>query len=104
VLLTQSFTSRNKQQVNIVVGFVALIGNLGLNLVLIPMWGIVGAALASTISYTAAAGLLVALFLRESRLSIADVLIPGVDDLQFFWGIAMHAARRGKGLVVRLAA
>jgi len=104
VLLTQSFTSRNKQQVNIVVGFVALIGNLGLNLVLIPMWGIVGAALASTISYTAAAGLLVALFLRESRLSIADVLIPGVDDLRFFWGIAMRAARRGKGLAVRLAA
>jgi O-antigen/teichoic acid export membrane protein len=104
VLLTQTFTSRNKQQVNIVVGFIALSGNLGLNLVLIPMWGIVGAALASMISYTAAAALLVVLFLRESRLSVVDVLIPRVDDLQFFWGVAMRAARRGKGLAVRLAA
>lgn len=103
VLLTQSFTSRGKQHINIMVGFVALIGNLSLNLFLIPAMGIVGAALASTISYSAAAALLIMFFLRESRLSLADVLIPKPDDFRFFWGVAARAARRGKKLASRSA-
>lgn len=104
VLLTQSFTSRNRQQVNIVVGLVALGSNLGLNLVLIPTMGIVGAALASAISYAAAALLLIVLFLRASQLSIVDVLVPRGEDARFFWSILGRALRRGKGMALRAAA
>lgn len=104
VLLTQTFTSRGKQQVNIAVGFVALGGNLGLNLFLIPAMGIVGAALSSAISYSAAAGLLIVLFLRESGLSLGDVLVPKVEDLQFFWSLVTRAAGRGRVLVLGRAA
>jgi O-antigen/teichoic acid export membrane protein len=103
VLLTQSFTSRNKQQVNIVVGLVALVGNLGLNVVLIPSLGIVGAALASAISYGVAAGLLLALFLVESRLSVREVLAPNADDVSFFWNLVVRAVQRGKGAALSRA-
>ncbi len=104
VLLTQTFTSRGKQQVNIVVGFVALIGNLGLNVVLIPAMGIVGAALASAISYSVAACLLIVLFVRASKLSVAEVLLPRRDDFRFFASLVSRATQRGRQLALRWAA
>jgi len=100
VLLTQSFTSRGKQQVNIIVGTVALAGNVGLNIVLIPSLGIVGAALSSMISYSVAATLLIALFVRESGLPLRDVLIPKADDILFFWSLAGRVVDHGKRLAV----
>jgi len=104
VLLTQTFTSRGKQQINIAVGSVALIGNLGLNLFLIPTMGIVGAALASAISYSVAACLLIFLFLRESKLPISEVLIPQRDDFRFFARLVSRATERGRQLALRWAA
>jgi O-antigen/teichoic acid export membrane protein len=87
VSLTQSFTSRNQQQVNITAGLIALVGNVVLNLYLIPSMGIVGAALASAISYGCAALLLLVFFLRESELSLFAVLLPQRDDFQYFWNV-----------------
>ncbi len=81
VLLSRNFTSRNKQQVNILAGYVALAGNLVLNVVLIPRHGIIGAAMATAISYTVSALILLAFFLRESRLPWHEPLILRLSDL-----------------------
>jgi len=103
VLLTRNFTSRNKQQVNIVAGFIALVGNIVLNLFAIPAMGIVGAALASLISYAAATALLIGFFLRESHLSVWDVLLAKPEDLRFFWNLGVRVIGRGKQLALRVA-
>jgi len=104
VLLTRNFTSRNKQQVNIAAGFIALAGNITLNLFTIPSMGIVGAALASAISYSAAAALLIVFFVRESGFSVTDVLVAKPEDLRFFWNLGGRLIGHGKALVLRLAA
>jgi O-antigen/teichoic acid export membrane protein len=99
VLLTRNFTSRNKQQVNTGAGVVALAGNIVLNVFLIPRLGITGAAVASTISYSVAAALLIACFRRESQCSLRDVLVAKPEDLRFFWNLGVRVVGRGKQLV-----
>jgi O-antigen/teichoic acid export membrane protein len=84
VIVTRDFTSRNRQQVNITAGLVALGSNVALNLFLIPAYGIVGAAAATAISYSASCLLLLAFYLNESRASITDVLIARPEDLRYF--------------------
>jgi len=103
VLLTRNFTSRNKQQVNIAAGVIALGSNIGLNLFTIPAMGIVGAAMASAISYTAVALLLIGFFARDSGLPLTDVLIAKPEDVRFFWGLGVRLVGRGKDFALRLA-
>jgi O-antigen/teichoic acid export membrane protein len=81
VLLSRNFTSRNKQGMNIVAAYTALGGNLALNVFLVPRYGITGAAVATAISYTVAALLLLAFFLRDSGLPWHEVLIVRRSDL-----------------------
>jgi len=88
VLLSRNFTSRNKQVINIVSAYVALLGNLGLNLVLIPRYGIVGAAIATAISYSTSAVLLLVFFLMESGLAWYDVLILRRSDIAMWKTLA----------------
>jgi len=61
----------------------AMVVNLGINLVLIPReeWGIVGAALASAVSYTFSTVVLAVLFLRWSGLRPLDILVPKRADI-----------------------
>jgi O-antigen/teichoic acid export membrane protein len=92
-LLTRNFTSRGKQEINIVAACLALALNMGLNLVLIPRWGIAGAALAHGLSYGAAALLLLVAFVRESGHSIGETLLVRPAEI----GELARAARRYAG-------
>lgn len=56
--------------------------NIGINLVLIPLAGISGAAIASSISYTVTAGLTVLVFRRMSGRGFAETLIVRRGDLR----------------------
>jgi len=84
-VLTRNFTSRNKQQLSILASGVALTLNFGLDWVLIPLWGVVGAAVASTVGYTAAGVVLLAFFLRESGLPWRTVLLPRWSEMIGHW-------------------
>src|SRR5690242_15905137 len=64
LILTRNFTSRNRQGVNIAAAVAALGINVGLNAVLIPRLGIAGAAISTTVSYSAAALILLVMFVR----------------------------------------
>jgi O-antigen/teichoic acid export membrane protein len=81
VLLSRNFTSRNKQAVNIFAAYVALLGNISLNLVLIPRYGITGAAISTAISYSTASLLLLVVFLRDSGLGLREVLLVKRTDI-----------------------
>ena len=79
-ILTRNFTSRNRQQVNIVAAGIALGVNFTSNLILIPRYGIAGAAVSTAVWYTLAALLLLIVFLRESGSGLrATVMIRATD-------------------------
>ena len=90
VLLSRNFTSRNRQFVNICAAYLALGGNLSLNVVLIPRHGIVGAALATLVSYSAATTILLVVFLKDSRMAWHEVLILKPADLALWKQMAGH--------------
>jgi O-antigen/teichoic acid export membrane protein len=79
-LLSRNFTSRNRQEVNLLAAGVALGGNVALNVFLIPRMGVTGAAMSSMVSYGLAATILVVAFLRSSRLRLRDILLPRPAD------------------------
>jgi O-antigen/teichoic acid export membrane protein len=81
LILTRNFTSRNRQQVNIIAASAALAINVVLNFLLIPRYGIAGAAISTTVSYSTAAVILLAVFVRESGDSVARVLVVRWADL-----------------------
>lgn len=95
VILTRAFTSQNRQQVNIIAGVLALSSNVAMNIYFIPTMGIVGAAMATAISYSAACILLMVFYLIDSRLSLSDVVLAKPEDLRFFWQIIRQTAQRG---------
>ena len=97
LLLTRNFTSRNRQQVNIVAAVAALGINVGLNCVLIPRWGISGAAISTAVSYSIAALILLVMFVRESGYSVGQIVLVGRTDLEAY-------VRRARGLVAGTAA
>jgi len=80
-ILTRNFTSRGKQEINILAAVTALCLNVGLNWYLIPRFGIEGAALANGLSYSTAALLLLAVFVRESGHSVRETVLVQRADL-----------------------
>jgi O-antigen/teichoic acid export membrane protein len=96
VIITRDFTARSKQRVNTIAGVTALIGNILLNLYVIPRYGITGAAFATAVSYTSACVILIGFFLWESRRPLAEVLIPTKADIQYFITVGQRALLRGR--------
>jgi len=96
VIITRDFTARSKQVVNTFSGVLALIINVVLNIFLIPTWGIVGAAFATAVAYTAACVVLIGFFLAESRMSLASVLLPRMEDVRYFATLAQRGLGRAR--------
>jgi O-antigen/teichoic acid export membrane protein len=94
VLLSRDFTARDRQVINVIAAYIALGGNIGLNVWLIPRYGIEGAAMGTSISYSVAAGLLYLFFLRESGLAWHVPLVPRSEDFERWRRLAGEAARR----------
>lgn len=94
VILSRSFTARHRQQVNIAAGMIALVGNVALNFLLIPRLGIVGAAMATFVSYAGACALLMTAFLVQARMSPLEVLVVKGEDLRYFWQVGLGLAER----------
>ena len=94
VLLSRDFTARDRQVINVIAAYVALGGNVGLNYYLIPRMGILGAAIGTATSYSVAAVLLYAFFLRESGLPWHEPLIPRAEDLERWRRLAREVGGR----------
>jgi O-antigen/teichoic acid export membrane protein len=98
VLLSRDFTARDRQMINVIAAYIALGGNIGLNVYLIPRYGILGAAIGTSASYTAAAVLLYGFFLRESGLPWYAPLVLQREDITRWKRLATElASRRSRG-------
>jgi O-antigen/teichoic acid export membrane protein len=100
-ILTRNFTSRNRQQVNIIAAGIALGVNVTLNVILIPRFGISGAAVSTAVSYTLAALLLLAIFVRESGGSLRGTVVIRAADLASYPRMIAAAGDHLRGREVR---
>ena len=71
-----------KPRLNFLVSGISLIVTIGLDLALIPKLGIVGASIASTVSYSVSALMLIVFFVRETGSSLRQVLLLSSGDLK----------------------
>lgn len=90
-VLASDLMTRKKPKYGLYLGYILLAANFGLNLALIPVIGINGAALASTASYLAALALWIVFYRHESKAPLAD-LVPRWADCVYLW-------RAGWGMV-----
>jgi O-antigen/teichoic acid export membrane protein len=71
-----------KPQLNLTVSLAGLLVTVALDILLIPRYGIAGAAVASTASYTTSTCLIVWFFMRESGQRLRAVVVPTIDDVR----------------------
>lgn len=83
-VLSNEITGRGKPLINTAAAGVSLAVNIPLNLLLIPRIGISGAALASTISYSLTALVVLVAFLRISKNSLFDTIVIKPRDLKIY--------------------
>ena len=74
----------NNQKINLIFMIIGILINVFINSMLIPLWGINGAAIATLISYTVNGILFVAYFVGKNAVPIKDVLIINKNDVQKF--------------------
>ena len=70
-----------KQKDNFIYLVISVICNLVLNIILIPRFGNLGAAIASIFSYAVSAGLFTRKFVYDNNVNIKDMLLPNQADL-----------------------
>lgn len=78
------------------VSVMAMISNIALNLILIPAYGSIGAALSSSFSYSLSCACLVVFVAVKNRISIAGMLLPSREDISFLAGKISKLLKRGK--------
>jgi O-antigen/teichoic acid export membrane protein len=72
-VLSSDLSGRGRPGLTSLAGLVAAASNIGLNVILIPLYGLSGAAAASAVSYTISAAVTVTFFLRVSGASFGDL-------------------------------
>jgi len=76
-----------KPHLNLWVSGISLIITIGLDLALIPKLNIAGAAIASTVSYSVSALMLIVFFIRETGAPLRQVLIPTSEDVKLLLSV-----------------
>lgn len=93
-LIKVDFTVRNRLGTSIMASVVALVVNIGANLILIPRLGIVGAGLATSLSYTIMSAILVFFFMRHYNIGLWKILIISREDLKDYKNLIIKIKSR----------
>jgi O-antigen/teichoic acid export membrane protein len=83
-----------KPHLNLWVSGISLVITIALDLALIPKLNIVGASIASTVSYSVSALMLIIFFIRQTGASLRQILVPTSEDLDFARQLAQPVLRR----------
>jgi len=86
-VLGNELAGRGKPIINTYISITSLVVNVPLNFLLIPVLGISGSALASTVSYTVSAILTLVYFSRVSDNKILDLIIIKKSDIELYKGL-----------------
>ena len=83
-ILANDLMARGKPMLLSHIGVVSLALNIILNIIWIPQWGIIGAAWATTVSYSAMFIITVLVYGKISGNKIKDVILPQKSDFQYY--------------------
>ncbi len=83
-ILSSYLASHNKPKYTLLIGWTTLAVNVVLNLIWIPLMGIAGAALASSISYFLAHYMVIYFYHKESKMPLT-ALLPKTEDFRYLW-------------------
>ncbi|MBO7630593.1 MAG: polysaccharide biosynthesis C-terminal domain-containing protein [Bacteroidales bacterium] len=83
MMVEHYFSGIGRYQMDIYAALCGLVFTFALGFTLIPRYGIYGAAITSSISYTASAAFMLVAFFRGSRFKIADLFISRKNILEF---------------------
>jgi O-antigen/teichoic acid export membrane protein len=96
-ILSSDLLAREEPKYSVWTSCGMLVLNLGLNRVLIPVIGIAGAAVASTVCYMSACGLAMLFYRRESGVSLRE-LAPHWEDVGYVWTSGLAYAKNLVGM------
>jgi O-antigen/teichoic acid export membrane protein len=82
-ILQSDLTARGYPRANMWAGLAAVVSNVILNVILIPRIGINGAAIASTVSYSLYALVIVIYFMRVTGVKFAAIVAPKAEDVRY---------------------
>lgn len=82
-ILASDLLARGYPRINMWAGLTALTVNIVLNILLIPRYGVSGAALATSVSYTLDVAVIATAFVKITGLSPVSILVPRREDLRF---------------------
>lgn len=83
-ILSNDISARGRPIYNTYASVITVILNVIGNIVLIPLYGITGAAAASTLSYTAQTIFKIIIYLNLSDNRLIDIIIPRASDIDFY--------------------
>jgi stage V sporulation protein B len=98
-VMTSYISGRGKPGPVSIGSAITLFLNLGANVILIPTYGIVGAAAASLLSYTALAVMMIGVSCRMSGLSPIALVVPRKGEFLTLWNVAHQAVARVRARV-----
>jgi len=93
-ILASFFAGIGKPKINFYVSFIGVIFTITLDFLLIPRWGIVGASITSSISYSFSALLTLAIFIKTTTIPLHEILIANSEDIRI---VLRSIQERGKG-------
>jgi O-antigen/teichoic acid export membrane protein len=83
-ILMSDLAGRGRPDVGLVASAISFIGTLALDLLLIPRLGLVGAAVASSVTYILTTAVIVFYFRRISNVMISQLFFPQRSDILFY--------------------
>jgi O-antigen/teichoic acid export membrane protein len=93
-VLAIDLAGRGRPEIRTYGAAIAGIATLVLDLLLIPKIGIRGAALASSVSYTIATGVVIYFFSKITKSSLKHIAVPTWGDFEYFLGLVGDTARK----------
>lgn len=93
-ILSNDISGRGKPEINMYTSILSVILNIGLNIIFIPLYGIEGAALATTITYTVNWIIKIIIFNRITGVPYREFILLKKSDIQL-------AIKLGKQIMVR---
>jgi len=82
--LAAYFAAERKLEICILASITGIVVNVGANIILIPRFGIVGAGLASSISYSVLSSILLLFFRFQTKIPFREIFIPTKDDFMTY--------------------
>ena len=78
--LTVDFSAKNRLGLSVAASLIGIFVNLAANIYMIPRYGIIGAGISTSLSYTILSIILVVIFKREKNLPLRDLFIPKREE------------------------